>query len=259
LAKLVLELKKLPMMTRTLTETFSKAGTKLLLLDYDGTLVNFSTMPKDAVPSEKIMKLIKNLAARPNMEIVIITGRDSQQIEGFLGHLPVNIIAEHGAMIKKKNVWQNHLENDCQWKNALFPVLVEYTLNCPGSFVEEKKFSLCWHYRKSKEKSGREYSRDLIDEVDWYLKKYNLKVLDGKKVVEILPANTDKGKAALMLLNEKSYDCVISIGDDQTDEDIFKALLPLENCHTIKVGEGFTYAKHRFESVADVIHFLEEI
>ena len=247
------------MKTQTLLKSFKTAGDKLLLLDYDGTLVNFTPQPKAAKPDRRLLNLLTKLSQRSDLDVVILTGRASKDIDTIIGHLPIQILAEHGAMVKKDGVWSQHIEEDGKWKNKIFPVLIEYALRCPGAFVEEKPFALSWHYREAKEKVARKVVADMLEEVSWYQSKYNLKVLNGKKVFDIMPNLVDKGCAALLLLHQKKYASVLSIGDDKTDEAVFKALLPLENCLTIKVGQESSLAKHCVSNPDEVLSLLESL
>jgi trehalose 6-phosphate synthase/phosphatase len=59
------------------------------------------------------------------------------------------------------------------------------------------------------------------------------------------------------LFEEMSYDFVLSIGDDATDEEMFEFLLNFSNAVTIKVGEGNTYARYKFNSIKEVVILLK--
>ena len=85
---------------------FKNAINKLVLLDYDGTLVNITATPDKAKLTIEITDIIRRLICLPGMEIFIITGRRHEDIDRFLDHIPINIIAEHGAIIKKNGQWE---------------------------------------------------------------------------------------------------------------------------------------------------------
>ena len=84
-------------------------------------------------------------------------------------------------------------------------------------------------------------------------------ILDGKKVVEVMPSYNGKGRAVQRLLEERDYDFILAIGDDATDEDIFRLLKNDTRAFTIKVGNGKTSAGFKLESVGDVIKFIRQI
>ncbi len=245
--------------TENLTQLLKSKSKKLLLIDYDGALVSSHTRPEKAVLNEKVSQKLAALSARKDLKVIIMTGRSRTSIDSMIGHLPLDIIAEHGAFYKKKGVWNSLIEDDRSWKSKIFPTLVEYTLKCSGAFVEEKEYSLCWHYRECNKKDGKHFSSRLAEDLDLYVKKFNLQVLKGKKVLEFLPAPVNKGHAAMMLMHESRFDHIFTISDDLTDEGMCKALYPVEQCHTIKVGDGVTTAKHQLTNEKQVWQLLEKL
>jgi trehalose 6-phosphate synthase/phosphatase len=245
------------MIKSELVNKFQNATHSLILLDYDGTLVNFSTAKTGADPSERLMNCLSNLAAHQNTHPVIITGRGHKDIEAKLGNLPIDIVAEHGAMIRESGIWESRLPEDTAWKHDFLPMLNEASLRCPGSFVDEKPFSITWHYRNANSEKGRTVSREIIDNLEKELPARHLRFIDGNKVLEILSTDISKGTAALYLLSKVQYDFVLAIGDDKTDEDMFKVLSGNPVCYTLKVGGGHSSARHSIENVEAVISLLE--
>jgi trehalose 6-phosphate synthase/phosphatase len=238
-------------------EKFKSAKNRLVLLDYDGTLVNHTTLPETAILPEHISDIIIKLVDNPQTKIFIITGRGRGDIDKFLDHIPINIIAEHGAMMKIEGVWKNQIINNFLWKKAIMPVLKQITDACPKSYVEEKNFSLTWHYRNVDPDLGYSFSRELIHLLQEIIHSYNLKILDGNKVVEILTNDTGKGSAVKKLFEQYPYDFVLSIGDDATDEEMFEFFLNHSNAFTVKVGEGPTHARYRLKSIHEVVSLLK--
>jgi trehalose 6-phosphate synthase/phosphatase len=242
-----------------LTGSFKKAKSKLILLDYDGTLVDYKTIPHEATPSKKLLASLLKLNDSPNTKLVIITGRAYTEIDGFVGHLPMDIVAEHGAMIRENDVWKELIRDNGDWKRDIFPILNRFAGICPGSFIEEKRFSLAWHYRNADPEAGISASRELIRKLAEKTRKHKLKITDGNKVVEIKRQGIDKGKGAQYLLKKNKYDFILSIGDDKTDEDMFEVLADNKQAFTVKVGNGDTSAKYRLDNVQNVIVLLNEL
>jgi trehalose 6-phosphate synthase/phosphatase len=240
-------------------EKFRRATNRLVLLDYDGTLVNHTPLPDTAILPEHMSEIIIKMVGDPQTKIFIITGRSRSDIDGFLNHIPINIIAEHGAMIKMGGVWKNQIMDNFLWKKTITPVLNQITAICPQSYVEEKKFSLTWHYRNADPDLGYSCSRELIRLLKERIHSYDLKILDGNKVVEILTNETGKGSAVKKLFEQNNYDFVLSIGDDATDEEMFEFFLHHSNAITIKVGEGATYARYKLNSISDVASLLKQL
>jgi trehalose 6-phosphate synthase/phosphatase len=238
-------------------EKYRNATDKLVLLDYDGTLVNYASNPANAKPSEDLSGILKKLSEKPKTKVIIISGRSHIDLERFLGHLSINFIAEHGALIKENGIWKEQITDNCLWKKDVLPIFDQVTSACPESFVEEKTFSLVWHYRNAGSQIGFDHSKELISILENISNFYKLKILDGNKAVEIMNDKIGKGIAVKKLLDQNNYDFLLSIGDDVTDEEIFELLMNDTNAVTIKVGDSGTVAKYKFEDVSDVIELLK--
>src|SRR5688572_21805467 len=86
---------------------FARAKKRCILLDYDGTLAPFEKLPSLAIPADEVLHLLAELSANSKNEVVVISGRDSDILQKWIGHLPLTLVAEHGASIRYKNEsWQ---------------------------------------------------------------------------------------------------------------------------------------------------------
>jgi trehalose 6-phosphate synthase/phosphatase len=235
------------------------AKNRLVLLDYDGTLVDYTALPDTAKLPENLSDILNKLIDDSRTNVFIITGRGHHDIDKLLTDLPVDVIAEHGAFRKARGVWINQVNNSRIWKEELVPDLNRITALCPDSYLEEKKYSLTWHYRNADPGLGYACSRELIQLLKNKLNIYNLKILDGNKVVEVLSNETGKGLAVKKLFEQGSFDFVLSIGDDATDEEMFEFFLHNSDAFTIKVGEGATSARYKFKSISDVAELLKHL
>jgi trehalose 6-phosphate synthase/phosphatase len=238
-------------------EKYRSATTRLVLLDYDGTLVNYTSNPANARPSQDLSGALKKLSEGQRTKMIIISGRDHRDLDRFLGHLQIILIAEHGALIKENGIWKEQIDDNFLWKKAALTLFDQVTSGCPGSFVEEKLFSIAWHYRNAGSQAGSDLSRELIGILKNNSNFCNLKILDGNKAVEIMNAKIGKGIAVKKLLDNNNYDFILSIGDDITDEEIFELFMNEANAVTIKVGNGRTVAKERLEDVNEVLELLK--
>ena len=84
-----------------------------------------------------------------------------------------------------------------------------------------------------------------------------LKIMEGNKVIEVKNGGINKWTAAMRIVSANSYDFIMAIGDDWTDEYMFKELP--ESTYSIKVGMVNTAAKYKIESVEMVRKFLSEL
>ena len=234
------------------------AKNRLLLLDYDGTLVPFSRIPSEAAPDNAVRDLLGRLAADPKNHVVIISGRDVTSLDRWLGQLPVTLVAEHGASFKMKNAgWQQLVSVSDLWKDEIRRVMQLFVLRCAGSFVEEKTNTIAWHYRNTQTGLGFSRSRELLNTLSQLIQNTTLQVIDGNKVVEVRIGGFDKGATALKIINEMDPDFVLCMGDDTTDEDMFKALEG--EAYTIKVNNGASSAQYTILSQQQVLPLLQSL
>ena len=190
--------------------------------------------------------------------MVLGSGRDKETLGRWFGNRGLNLIAEHGVWIKDRgNDWQTIEPLRDDWKEQMRPILEWYEDRTPGSFIEEKGFSLVWHYRRADPKLASLRARDLKDALLQLTANLNLGVLEGNKIIEIKSLGIDKGRAALKWLSKHPWDFIMAIGDDRTDEDVF-AVLP-ETAHSIKVGWSPSKAKYSLDSVEQVRSFLKQL
>jgi trehalose 6-phosphate synthase/phosphatase len=241
-----------------LLNDWRQAKKRLLLLDYDGSLVPFTEDYKAARPPKALIQLLETLSADPATDLVLISGRSAGDLQEWFGHLPINLVAEHGATVKsaRSKSWQTIEKVDTRWKKLLQPVLEKYAALAPGAIVEVKPHSLVWHYRAASPYSAQKYAVILKRVLKSALKKYGLELLQGNKVLEIKNPRIAKGMAAQRWLR-RDYGFILAIGDDITDEDLFSAL-PLP-AHSIKVGRGRTGAHYRLASPKETVNLLKKL
>ena len=245
-----------PDMKMKLLSDYRTAQRRLLLLDYDGTLIPFFGKPEEARPGDHLLQLLEKLAENPKNEVVLLSGRDKVTLERWFGTLSLGLVAEHGIWIKEKE-WKmiEPLTND--WKEEIRPILEIYMDRTPGASIEEKEFSLVWHYRKASSELSNTRIRELTDELINLTANLNLQILEGNKVVEVKNSGINKGRAALPWVTKEKWGFIMAIGDDRTDEDMFE-VLP-ERAYSLKVGLSFSLAKFNLKSQGDVVLLLEEL
>ena len=243
-----------------LLDNYRNAKRRLLFLDYDGTLVPYSSSPELAVPSRNLLSLLQDLGSAAGNQVFLISGRSSQWLERYFGALPVHLIAEHGARVRRRSaVWQTEVQTHSEWKSQVHAVMEMFERRCPLTFIEEKEFSIVWHYRNADPEQGKLRALELTNELRHFLSDRNLEVMNGNKIVEVRNRGIDKGTAIKKILSGEAHDFVFAVGDDKTDEDMFKTLVGKENCFTVKVGPNASYAQYNLMKPQMVISLLENM
>lgn len=239
-------------------QQYQEKTPRLIFLDYDGTLSPFTKDPRKAGPDQELLLLLTRLTADTRNRVVIISGRDRQTLENWLGHLPVDLIAEHGVWLKRREVnWEMILALNNNWKREVRPIMEAYVNRTAGSFIEEKDYSLVWHYRRVPNGLGELRCRDLIHHLGYVASNINLQVMEGNKIVEIKNLEVNKGVAATRWLEMYPSAFIVAIGDDRTDEDMFR-LMPRDS-FTIKVGSQRSVAQFHLGSVKEVRNLLRTL
>jgi trehalose 6-phosphate synthase/phosphatase len=237
---------------------FKRAERRHLFLDYDGTLVPYARHPRLAIPNKDLIRLLSTLSSDRRTEATIISGRDSLTLDEWFHDLPINLVAEHGASVRLRDgLWRHETEIDQSWKPRIRPTLELFTQRSPGSLIEEKNHTLAWHYRNVDSELGFVRSRELLDNLHHLLRNTPLHIIDGSKVIEIRMSGVDKGTVARKLLEEHPYDFILAVGDDKTDEDMFRALA--DKAVTIKIGAGNTMAHYSLSDYMEVIRLLNQL
>ncbi|MBP1448648.1 MAG: bifunctional alpha,alpha-trehalose-phosphate synthase (UDP-forming)/trehalose-phosphatase, partial [Thermoproteus sp.] len=245
-------LKSAPLDPEAVAEAVGKAQRALLLLDYDGTLVPLRPYGYQAIPDGALLELLKALAAK--FEVAVVSGRPRDFLETWFGELPIHLIAEHGAWIRLRgSEWINPIPFDASWKPRVRRIFEEGVRKAPGSYVEEKDSSVAWHYRNVEEEVAEKVVKELLDELT-ALSAGEFNIYRGKKVIDVRPTGANKGVAAKLLVDRIKPDVVLAVGDDETDEDMFKAL-PADAL-TVRVGLAETYARYFVTSYKDVRKLL---
>jgi trehalose 6-phosphate synthase/phosphatase len=243
-----------------LRKQYRESTNRLFLLDYDGTLISFSSMPEMAKPGKELLALLNELATSPGNTVYLISGRDSKTLDSWFGQVPVNIVAEHGAKIKEQGgKWHNELGSPVKWKTSVADIMEQYVKRCVNSFIETKDFSVAWHYRNANPEQGRLRASELYQQLEGYISSLGLQVLMGNKVIEVRNSGINKGYATKKILAGSNYDFIITFGDDTTDEDMFMELADVPQASTIKVGPEPSYARYNVATPEAVIKLLESI
>ena len=240
----------------TIYSDFKRSKNRVLFLDYDGTLVDFVDKPEDAKPDEDLITLIGKLASLENVIVVLISGRDKETLGTWWKEIDVELIAELGVWALKSNKeWRlnENVRND--WMKSIRPVIEAFVDRTPGSFIEDKNYSLAWHYRKTDPDLGEKRANELSFVLKDLISNHGLSVLDGNKVLEIKNSGVNKGKAATKFLLRKESDFIFAIGDDWTDEYLFKELP--NSAVTVKVGLKNTSANYYVNNTKKVRELLE--
>lgn len=232
---------------------YSQAHKRLILLDYDGTLTPITTRPEDAIPTQELLNVLGKLANDTANKVVINSGRDHHTLDKWLGKLPVSLAAEHGALYKENGVWHNY-NISVEWSDELLSILNLFVKKTPGSRLEEKKTAIAWHYREVDAWLGTLRAQQIVNALVPICSRLNMQIIQGNKVIELKSPYYTKGSEVSRQLQISNYDFILAMGDDTTDDDMFRALS--SNAETIKIGHVSESARYNMPSQSDTLPFL---
>lgn len=237
-------------------QAYKQARNRLIILDYDGTLVQFHSNPMKAYPTPELLDLLEKMCADLSNRIVISSGRDKQTLEGWLGHLPLDMSAEHGMFYKEYGKWRGEIKR-MEWDSEIIDRVRHIVKKTPRSKLEIKETALVFHYRDVDIWLAELRVTQLISALINPCSRLNLQIMKGNKIVEIKSSEYNKGSEALRLLEQSDFDFVMAIGDDTTDEEMFMAL-PADVV-TIKVGKTSNAAQYTIPKQSQTIDFLNRL
>lgn len=235
------------------------AGSRLIVLDFDGVLANIVDHPDGAWPIAGALEAVMTLAARTS--VAVVSGRPISDLQARLGPLPVTLAGAHGAEVVHADGSVEHLVDATDLTDRLDAVeddLRSLVDEEPGWLVERKPTAVAVHHRLASHDSVGEF----LPRVRAHLDRSTtgpppFTVLSGKAVLELRPASVDKGRA-LDLIAERTPELTpVVLGDDVTDEDAFRASMTRGGTAVLVAdAPRETAASHRLRDPEAVVDFL---
>lgn len=218
----------------------------LVGVDFDGTLAPIVDHPDHAQPDQDALRLVRQIAQIPGVEVAVVSGRSRADLRARLGEVSgATFVGEHGNdVVGAAPEPHPDLTQAGEFVDAL-------QARFSGAAVEKKQRSVTFHTRNLDRERAREAARAIHR---WMEGREEIALLEGKEVYELSTATRNKGDAIRELAGERP---VIYLGDDTTDETVFEALGPGDV--GVKVGDGPTAAAYRVKDIAGVVTILERI
>jgi trehalose 6-phosphate phosphatase len=232
----------------------------ILFLDYDGTLVEIAPRPELAHPTQELVHVLARLASLPGLALVVVSGRSLKNLQELLPIAGLNYLGSHGAegLIGGKPWTIKCSGNNRKEQDELQRQLINCLGNLKGWWLETKPLSFALHYRQAEPEEEVEIFKVLGPWLDQVSRVGHHQILQGKKVVEILPQGVSKGAAIreILLLSGFSKHFPVYLGDDVTDESAFQVLQGRGLTVKVGVGQAVTAASYSLSHPAEVRQFL---
>ncbi|KAL0354018.1 UNVERIFIED_CONTAM: putative alpha,alpha-trehalose-phosphate synthase [UDP-forming] 7 [Sesamum angustifolium] len=224
---------------------YSRAKSRAILLDYDGTL-----MPQNLIiktPSAQVLSLLNRLCADPK-----------------------NLV----LWWPQHEEWETYGQSsEFGWMQMAEPVMKSYTEATDGSGIERKESALVWHYHDADPGFGFSQAKEMLDHLESVLANEPVAVKSGQFIVEVKPQGVSKGIVAEKVFTSmtetgKQADFVLCIGDDRSDEDMFELIGTAVSRRILSyntevfactVGQKPSKAKYYLDDSSEVVAMLESL
>lgn len=256
-------------------ESFAGAqGERVVFLDYDGTLTAQQGCSIDIAPSNEVMATLRALRERERVTVCIVSGRDKGNLEEWFRNERLALAAEHGQFIKPADSgwWERQVELSNSWQQVALPLLESYKESTDGSTVQVKESSAAWHYACADPDFGSWQAKELMEHLVELLG-HPMEVKKSSIAVEVKPRGVSKGLAVTRLLESVQssrgpVSCVVALGDDRSDEDMFTALSQFADAQTpgknlasfsCTVGQKPSRASFYVDDSSEVLSLLQTL
>lgn len=225
----------------------------LCAFDFDGTLAPIVPQPEQVRLPANIRASL--LALANHAPIAIITGRSVDDIRHRLGFEPDFIVGNHG--MEGVPGWEEHAQRHaglCEaWREQLSQALARDFDR--GIYIEDKRFSLSVHYRLA---ADHEMTETQLERLFMELRPQP-RIVWGKKVFNLVPEDAGhKGSALEQLMIMTQASGAIYVGDDVTDEDVFR--LQRRDLLSIRIEHApHSAAELYLPEPADIQRLLDEL
>ena len=246
---------------RAFFERLKRASKRVLLLDYDGTLAPFRVDRDHAFPYPGVPYLVSKISSS-GTQVALISGRRAEEVATLSGIRPrPEIWGSHG--MERITVDGRHEVATLEERQLAGLYRAGLWLSQQQGLTHAAEFkpgSVAAHWRGAPASQVIEIRSRILRGWQKLERDYELDLLDFDGGVEIRVPGHDKGQAVETILQEVGDAIVAYLGDDQTDEDGFRALGAIGDR-----GFSVLVREHVRETAADVwikppqqlIEFLE--
>ena len=273
--------------SKYLLKYYARTKKRLFFLDYESTLIDideslteFTDVSESPnrhnamAPNHRLLKILKHLTKDPNNLVFIMSKYETDFISKFFKPLPtLGLCGENGFFYKyphDDSYSQIANISDWSWKETVLKMLKVFTEKTEGSYIVENNSCISWNYKHCDSYFGHIQANEIKTHISSIFGN-KIEIVTGEGCVEIKPKDVNKAAfVAKVLQNEfkkEKIDFIFVVGDDNTDEEIFKYLKSAEKYFTnfgkrVKtittvIGKKPSEAKYYFNEVNDCIETLE--
>jgi trehalose 6-phosphate phosphatase len=227
-----------------------------LLLDVDGTLLDLAPTPESVAVPASLIDTIAKLSRLASGAVAFISGRQLATIDLLFAPLRLPTVGCHGAEIRAAA--EGDVQSGPELPESVRLCVHEIASIAPGVILEDKGHTLAIHYR-SAPAAGGAVLRALLEQRAFFAAQ-DIQILNGKAVIEVKPRWFSKGTGLRHLMQHAPFAerTPVFLGDDTTDEDVFRVLPDYEGIG-FSVGRKIDGASYVFSAPQEVRRWLTQL
>jgi trehalose 6-phosphate phosphatase len=229
-----------------------------LLLDIDGTLLDFAPTPREVWVPPGLAKTLNRLLERTSGALALVSGRSLNDIDLIFAPSEFPAVGGHGAEMRLSGEGEAVAAHAPPLDRDLKKRLAAIAQLSPGILLEDKGYSLALHYRLAPHAEKAIYAAVSLIRAD--LPSAPIEVLPGKLVCEIKHSGFTKATGVRELMTHEPFRGrrPVFIGDDVTDETVF-AIMPDLGGQAFSVGRRAHGVAGHFDEPRDVREWLSHL
>jgi trehalose 6-phosphate phosphatase len=201
-----------------------------LFLDYDGTLAEFAPAPDYIEVNQELVRLVTDLARRPEIRLAVVTGRSLKAIRELLpvitgvlsaGTYGVDLVDFEGLELSRLDISATRPVLE-----SLKPRMEALIAGRQGFYLEDKGPALALHARFADEQEAELIMNETQQLLRQECDTETFQILESQRFLEICPIQAEKGQTVAYLLDRYPWpgSLPVYIGDDEKDESAFRVI-----------------------------------
>jgi trehalose 6-phosphate phosphatase len=215
----------------------SAVGRLALLLDVDGTLLDIADRPDRVLVPIGLVDALAATERRLGGALALVTGREVEQVDRLFQPLKLRVAAVHGAELRlDPDAPPTPVPGTRELPPALWEAVTRALRDFPGTFAENKRFSITVHYRLAP--GVKDALRKAVMRIVQAEPESAVEIMNARRAIELKSPGYNKGRAVSFLLGVPPFlgRTAFYIGDDTTDESAFAA---------VSAGGGYAFSVGR--------------
>ena len=235
---------------QSILSTYKASSRRVIILDFNGTIVIKeavdSFFKRDAIgsagdaPPRAVCESLEKLCSDPQNTVFVVSGDNNENVEKAIGNIPgLGLAASNGSCfsppltIGSTRTWLA-LDLGVDWesvKKVAIPIMSKFTVRTNGSFIKLAHSSIGWSYYSCDPEFGSLMAKYLVMELENELAAYDVRFVNLKGIVEVIPKRLNKGIIVKKILRDiaarddsAGVDFILCMGDDVSDEKMFSSV-----------------------------------